>query len=457
MFQQFADRLRNSEFNFRLLVPLLASTMLVQMVTALIRITTSYRAVELELSIVWLGVIAATFAIVPILMAVRVGRFIDRGHDAQVAWIGSGIFTVACARLRAVVVAGRASGLVHRAGHRPPDADGEPADAVRARRQPARPGIGVRQLHGGRRHRPGHRPLCGRLPRRRRPRCRRPACCSRSVLCWRRCRFAVVLTMRPRAGPAAALTDGEIVPVGQIVRVPGLVAVVVTGVIVVSSSDALVVYIPLLGAERHIDVHDIGLLLTVRAAASMLARLFYARMVTAFGRWPLMTTNTFAFAATYAAIAVPLPLWAMYLTITIMGFAFGVATTLSITIVVDMTTAGARGTANSLRIMSNRIGQFAMPFGAGLVAAADRARGLVPAAGRRHRRCGRGDGVEAATGVKRRSLDLRPARRVDHRGAGVFSFTLSARQAPGMSCACQNKLRDTRRYRGLQRRGRPCT
>jgi len=33
------------------------------------------------------------------------------------------------------------------------------------------------------------------------------------------------------------------------------------------------------------------------------------------------------------------------------------------------TAPGARGTANSLRIMGNRIGQFAMPFGAGLVAA----------------------------------------------------------------------------------------
>ena len=35
-----------------------------------------------------------------------------------------------------------------------------------------------------------------------------------------------------------------------------------------------------------------------------------------------------------------------------------------------MTSAGARGTSNSLRIMSNRAGQFVLPFGAGLVAAA---------------------------------------------------------------------------------------
>jgi hypothetical protein len=54
----------------------------------------------------------------------------------------------------------------------------------------------------------------------------------------------------------------------------------------------------------------------------------------------------------------------------VMGFSFGLASTLSITIVVGMTTAGAQGTANSIRIMANRAGQFVMPFGAGLVAAA---------------------------------------------------------------------------------------
>ena len=61
-----------------------------------------------------------------------------------------------------------------------------------------------------------------------------------------------------------------------------------------SASDIIVIYVPLLGAERNIDVHDIGLLLTVRAAFSMVARLFYARMVATFGRWPLMIASTFA-------------------------------------------------------------------------------------------------------------------------------------------------------------------
>ena len=97
MFEKLAARFRSSDTDYRLLVPLLISTMLVQLVTAMVRVTTSYRAVELNLSIVWLGLIAATFAICPILIAVRVGRQIDRGYDAQTTWLGAAIFAIACA------------------------------------------------------------------------------------------------------------------------------------------------------------------------------------------------------------------------------------------------------------------------------------------------------------------------------------------------------------------------
>src|SRR4051794_3782938 len=95
MLEKLAARLRSSDTDLRLLVPLLISTMLVQLVTAMVRVTTSYRAVELNLSIVWLGLIAATFAICPILIAVQVGRQIDRGYDVQTTWLGGAIFVIA--------------------------------------------------------------------------------------------------------------------------------------------------------------------------------------------------------------------------------------------------------------------------------------------------------------------------------------------------------------------------
>jgi MFS family permease len=375
MFEKLSQRIRGSDIEYRLLIPLLVSTMLVQMVTAIIRVTTSYRAVELHLSIVWLGLIAATFAIFPILIAVRVGRVIDRGFDAQVTWTGASFFLAAAVGFslwsspQGLLVFSTVMGIGHimlmasqqllcvrAAGPRSLESVFGNYMVAGAIGQ----GIGpyVVGFFGGAAAVPPTRHLFT----------------VAAVLAATS--LAVTLTMRPRRERPAVIPDSEIVPISQLLRVPGLAIVVIAGVILVSSSDIIVIYVPLIGAERHIDVHDIGLLLTVRAAASMLARLFYPRLVARAGRWPLMVGSTIACALGYAAIAAPLPLWAMHAAIAVMGFSFGLASTLSITIVVNMTTAGAQGTANSIRIMANRAGQFVMPFGAGLVAAATGLGGL---------------------------------------------------------------------------------
>ena len=65
----------------------------------------------------------------------------------------------------------------------------------------------------------------------------------------------------------------------------------------------------------------------------------------------------------------------MHVAIAMMGFSFGFAATLTITITVSLSSA-AQGTANSIRIMGNRIGQFVLPFSAGVVAAATGLAGL---------------------------------------------------------------------------------
>src|SRR5262249_59282291 len=64
-----------------------------------VRITTSYRALELGLPVVWLGIIATGFAIIPVFTALRVGRWIDRGNDARAAWLGSALVFISCVGL----------------------------------------------------------------------------------------------------------------------------------------------------------------------------------------------------------------------------------------------------------------------------------------------------------------------------------------------------------------------
>src|SRR6202521_2788531 len=109
MFDTLAARLRRSDVNYRLLVPLLLAAAAVQAVIAIARVTTSYRVVELDLPVIWLGIISTAYAILPAFIALRLRRFMDRGHDAARTWIGAGLIVAGCGGL---VVSGASKPLL---------------------------------------------------------------------------------------------------------------------------------------------------------------------------------------------------------------------------------------------------------------------------------------------------------------------------------------------------------
>ena len=112
------------------------------------------------------------------------------------------------------------------------------------------------------------------------------------------------------------------------------------------------------------------MLLAIRAIASMLSRLSFARLHIAFGRMPLTIISTFSSAVAYTMLAFPLPLPLMYAAIAVAGFSLSVSITSSIAGLLAIASGGAIGTANSLRTMASRIGQFIIPILASVIAAA---------------------------------------------------------------------------------------
>src|SRR5262249_35059571 len=94
------------------------------------------------------------------------------------------------------------------------------------------------------------------------------------------------------------------------------------------------------------------------------------------GRWRLMAISIVLSAIFYAALALPIPVALMYVVIAAAAFALSNAITANIAALLAMTTDETRGTANSLRMMGNRMGQFVIPFLAGLIAAATGVAGI---------------------------------------------------------------------------------
>jgi predicted MFS family arabinose efflux permease len=368
MFANFAARLRRSDVNYRLLLPLLLSGVLVQAVVTIMRVTTSYRVVELDLPVIWLGIIASTYAVLPAVIALRLGRFIDRGHDALATWIGAGLTVMACAGLlisgaskplllgsTALLGIGNLFTIVSQQMLCVRCSDLKSRESVFGNFMVAcaiGQGLGpfIVGWIGGEAKVPPTQLLFG------------------AGLALSGVALAVAVTIRPSRQRSKG-GGGKEVPVAELLRLPGLWAVMVASVITVTAGDLIVIYLPLLGAERSIDVNAIGALLTARALASMAARLLYARLIAGFGRIPLMVGTLLGGSAAFACVAIPMPVALLYAATASTGFTVGVANTLTVTSVMAMTAAGVRATANSLRVTGNRAAQVALPFGASLVAA----------------------------------------------------------------------------------------
>ena len=376
MLDNLAARMRRSDIHYPLLIPLLVNAAAVQTVIAIVRVTTSYRVVELALPVVWLGIIAAAYALLPAFIALWLGRFIDRGHDALATWIGAALTVVACVGL---LVSGASQGLLLAATALLGVGNlfsivSQQLLCVRASRMHSRESVfgnymvacAVGQAvgplivgwSGGNATVPPTQLLFG-------------IGLASAVV-----GLASALAIRPARHRGVKRGRHELTPVRELLRLPGLWPVMLASVISVTAADLIVIYLPLLGAERAIDVDAIGGLLTARAAASMLSRLLYARLIVTVGRTALMVMSLLGAAAAFAALAIPLPMFLLYAATASAGFGIGIATTITVTAVVAMTTAGSRGTANSLRVTGNRIAQVAMPFGASLVAAVAGAGGI---------------------------------------------------------------------------------
>src|SRR5712691_4090348 len=355
--------------HYRFVTFLLATAFFEQVTTSLIRVTTSYRALELGLSVVWLGIITAAFAILPLIFAVSVGRFIDRGNDVRTARIGGALQVAACAgfalsqSLIALLAFTALLGIAHLML--------VISQQVLCTRHGG-PGAMERML--------GNYMVANAVGQGVGPSIVGWAGGSASIpptqlLFWiglgvSTLSFASTLMLRSTSPQSKRIEGSMPVPVRDILRLPGIRAIFFVSVVTVAAQDLIVVYLPLLGQERGMAVDDVGMLLAVRAVASMFSRFFFPWLTTLLGRTRLMAVSTFASAATYIGLAIPLPLVAMHAVIAGAGFTLGIAVTVSIASLLALAAAELRGTANSLRMMGNRFGQFTIPFLAGLIATA---------------------------------------------------------------------------------------
>ncbi|MYY84575.1 MFS transporter, partial [Streptomyces sp. SID335] len=149
----------------------------------------------------------------------------------------------------------------------------------------------------------------------------------------------------------------ERVPVLGILRTRGVPAGIFVSLAVLSATDILTAYLPVVGEHRGIAPATVGLLLSLRAAATIACRLVMTPLIRLLGRTALLTTTCLVAGLLCAGIALPLPVWGLALALAVLGFCLGVGQPLSMTTVVQAAPDGARSTALALRLTGNRLGQ----------------------------------------------------------------------------------------------------
>ena len=357
------------------MVPFFANTVLVQVITFVLRPVAIYRAIELDVPLHWLGALGASFAVVPLLLAVSAGHATDRFGERRVMGVGAGLNLMATLAFSAfgstvwgLLVASVTLGMGHLASvvaqqalvanrvetTRYDTAFGHYTFAASAG-QAVGPGLIV--LFGG----TGAIPNTGQI-------------FEWSVVTAVLLGLSVVaLPHRPPASDAG----GEPGSIRGLLRRKGLVRALTVSSVVLAAVDISLVYLPVLGTERDISAGVIGGLLAIRAIASMGSRLFLGRLAAWLGRGRLLTTSIAISALGMALLPIPMPLWLLGIVVAGTGLGLGAGQPLTMSWLAEATPPGLRGRAMSLRLTGNRLGQVIIPSAAGLVAVGGGAGGVL--------------------------------------------------------------------------------
>ncbi|WP_067964848.1 MFS transporter [Nocardiopsis trehalosi] len=178
----------------------------------------------------------------------------------------------------------------------------------------------------------------------------------------------------PRPRPSGEDGDGDAAPAERpstvsLLRRPGMPSGLLASLSLLASIDVLTAYLPLVAESRGIAPAVVGVLLGVRAATSLVSRLMLSWLLKRWSRGTLIIASTSGAGVALAVVALPIdePL-VLGAVLAAGGFLLGLGQPLTMTMVVTAVPATARGTALALRLWGNRIGQAAIPAAAGAVA-----------------------------------------------------------------------------------------
>ncbi|MGW3608086.1 MFS transporter, partial [Micromonospora sp. NPDC005161] len=343
---------------------LCVSTALLPAVYNAVRVLVSYRALALGGDALAIGIITALFSLVPLIVAVQVGRAVDRRHAAAVLRTGVvltavSVLVVAVSGDLVVLALGNVllgfgqilttvsgQGLVPILS-KPHELDRRFAGWTLS--------VSIGQSVG--------LPLAGLVAAAssdERSVATTPALLTMIAGAVPAAPFAFVLSERSSLAGTSARDVQQ--SVFRMLAIPGMRPALFSSLVVLTSMDLLSAYLPVLGEQFGFSVILVSLLLTVRTTASVVSRAVLPRLLKSLPRPWLLVSATLCSALPMAAVPLLREPMAMALLLAIAGFFWGIGQPLTMTWVVGLVSQPNRASALSLRLTGNRLGQVLVPL-----------------------------------------------------------------------------------------------
>ena len=356
------------------LTRVLAGVVLTQAALFLARPVTSYRALALGADARAVGLITAAFALVPLVVAVPLGRASDRWRPGWLLTGGIALGAVACAllglaaSLPGLALASAALGLGHLAltlagqsliarqsGDALHDRDFGLYAAAASAGQLIGPALAAIALSAA-------------------GRSLEDATTLGFLVAAGLMALAIPTSLGTdrlgRAGPPREREERRPLRVWELIGARGVPAGMFASLAILATVDVLTAYLPVLGVQRGISPAVVGALLSLRAATSILSRVLIPWMVGRLGRVRLLAASAAGSALLTAALPLSGDVAALGVLLAAAGFLLGIGQPLTMSMVVHAVPERTRGTALAIRLTGNRFGQVATPAAAGLVAGA---------------------------------------------------------------------------------------
>jgi MFS family permease len=179
--------------------------------------------------------------------------------------------------------------------------------------------------------------------------------------------MATAAALRARA-PADPQVTPDHTPAAQrrsgiaaaILRQPEVKPVLLASAVCVSSLDLLAFYLPAYGLDQGYSVTYVGILLSISAAGSILARLLNSRLTQRIGRARVMVLGLMLPAA--GLVLLPfLPAMALPIDMVIIGLGLGFGQPTTMAWIASLAEQDRLGATLGLRVSGNRLGQLVIP------------------------------------------------------------------------------------------------